>query len=369
MKNIFEFFGLTIREKKVQSSLKNERIEFPKYNYELEFLEGLNKTSTGFFYELNNNWEGRNSILNGYWKSRFQELIGDLNPVVEEFIREELLEISLPEESLTVKELKEILKSNGLKISGKKEELVERIISEVKEKTYLRITDPVFRLTPKGGLRIQEYKEDLKQQFLNFIKTQESIFLRGEFSELEKNYFYIRSLNPDQRSIGGSIDRFAEREIKILNHLHQKKGFRQPWNFEAESEKKLRFCLAIKSIFFPYWKEYSIDCLKSLDLTSFKKLLFQEKKDAENLSDQEILIEFIEYESNYLWNFYWLEDLKKYLNGRANSRNSAYSKIIIIGSQCNCTVNPDNEDYSKNELDRIPILPRTTTCRCQYSIV
>lgn len=369
MRNILKFFGLGKAEKKVESISNDGSIGFPKYNYELEFLERLNKTSTGFFYELNNNWEGRNSILNEYWKSRFQELIGDLNSIIEKFIKVGLLEISIPEESLTVKELKEILKSSKLKISGKKEELVERVISEVKEKTYLKITDPIFLLTPKGELRIQEYMEDLKQQFFNFIKTQESFFLRGEISKFEKNFFFIKSLNPDQRSMGLSLDRFTEKGIKILHHLYQNRGFRQLWNFEAESEKKLRFCLALRSIYFPYWKEYSTDCLKSLDLTSFKKLLFENVKEGENLSEPEILNKFIDYESSYLWNFYTLENYKEYLNVRDNSSNRRYSKILILSSQCNCTENSDNEDFSLNEFDKIPILPRSATCWCNYSMV
>ena len=86
--NIFSKFfgGETEKQTLNQSDLE---LNHPEFNYELEFLQALNKSPASKLFGLNSYWEGR-----------YQELLGNLKPIVSRFISNGFLVESLKEESL-----------------------------------------------------------------------------------------------------------------------------------------------------------------------------------------------------------------------------------------------------------------------------
>lgn len=135
MSIFLNFLGFRKKTKSISQSQPLEDEILPKFNYEIEFLKALNKTSTDKLFGLNTYWEGR-----------YTELLGNLNPIIEKFFSNNLLEKSLKEEALTINQLKEILKKNSLPLTGKKVELTERVNIHVKNKDYRKGLKSHFKL-------------------------------------------------------------------------------------------------------------------------------------------------------------------------------------------------------------------------------
>lgn len=95
----------------------------------------------------------REDMFNLNWVSVKNKLISD-----------KLLKLANPEEILPflkVTELKEILKSNNQKISGKKSELVERIKSNIETKKYSSTLNSTLVTTSYGNQLLNKYKKIL----------------------------------------------------------------------------------------------------------------------------------------------------------------------------------------------------------------
>ncbi|CAK1229099.1 SAP domain-containing protein [Fructobacillus tropaeoli] len=115
----------------------------------------------------------REDMFNLNWISVKNKLISD-----------KLLRIATPEETLPflkVKQLKEILRSNNQKISGKKSELVKRIRDNVDEDKYYDTLDQTLITSESGNQLLNKYEKILwahKRSTECLSKTEEPIDIR-----------------------------------------------------------------------------------------------------------------------------------------------------------------------------------------------
>lgn len=112
-------------------------------------------------------------------------VVGTISQIVCELLETELIEIADVYTTLqkeTLPELKEILKLHALKLSGKKEDLIERIISNVPidELDFLKNKYDVYVLTPKGD----QFLKNHEWLFLSFENDIEI----SEYKNFEKKY-------------------------------------------------------------------------------------------------------------------------------------------------------------------------------------
>lgn len=352
MNSFFKIFGFGKQEKKTDLNLSGGKEIFPKFNYRLEFLKALNKTPSDKLFGLNIYWEGR-----------YKDLLGNLTPIVKTFLSSGLLEISLLEESLTINELKEILKKNGLTVSGNKEELAKRVFEKVENKSYQKNLTSFYKLTPAGKKEVDAYKETFQREYSNFLHVQADLFSKGNLYQFELNHFELDKAYPDQRSLGGKFESFSQRTIKILTHLKNGLEFRFPWNLNPESNIKLRSALALRAANFSNNRYFLMQLLDKIDLSEFKEYL--ESNNVKEKSNIELLEFFLDFEFSFLWNLYWLKEFEE-MPEKYGDRNH-YLGVQIWNKGCECEEKFGIEKFNWNEIEKIPTLPRTPNCRCHYS--
>lgn len=352
--NIFSRFfgGKTEKQMLNQSDLE---VNLPNFNYELEFLQALNKSPISKLFELNSYWEGR-----------YQELLGNLKPIVSRFISNGFLVESLKEESLNLKELKEFLQKNGLPTSGNKEVLAKRISENVSDKSYLKGLDSFYKLTERGKEEIQRYKKEFDFQYLEFLKYQAGLFANGERQQFLSNHFKVKGAFPDQRSMGLASDFLSDDTKKILDHLSGKNQLRILSGFPKELELKIKSIIAIYALSFRLPNGFAEVYLKELDFPKLKVLSDSYfEKDSEVDKDVNIY-NFLLFEFNTLWNYYTLERLKD--DSRRENFKDKFLGVQILNDGCKCQEKFGVEKYPWKELKRIPILTRSLTCRCIYNL-
>ncbi|MDG1276094.1 MAG: SAP domain-containing protein [Algoriphagus sp.] len=328
--------------------------DFPQFNYQIEFLKRLNKTPSSKLF-------GENT----YWEGRFTELLGDLTVIIKKFHKENLLEISLKEESLTIKQLKEILRENNLPLAGNKEILALRVKDQVQNKSYLKGIDSFFKVTRLGENQINSYLEKFESDYVDFLKNQADIFTSGNFSKLEKNHFLLDQAHPDQRSLGANFDEFTTRTKSILNQIASRSNFYFDWKMTDQERQKIKAALAIRAIIFSNNERFISKYLGIIDFSEFKKFLNQSNLDSDSLSEFEIIDYFLKYEFQFLWNNCKIKELKKLLEKEPSIRSIA--GIQIINEGCKCQETFGEEKFKRLENNIIPKLPRHATCTCFYN--
>ncbi|MFN3761273.1 MAG: SAP domain-containing protein [Algoriphagus aquaeductus] len=354
MNSFFKIFGFGKEEKKTDLNLSEGKAIFPKFNYLLEFLKALNKTPTDKLFGLNTYWEGR-----------YKDLLGNLTPIVKTFVSSGLLEISLKEESLRINELKEILKKNGLTVSGNKEELAKRVFEKVENKSYQKNLTSFYKLTPAGKKEVDTYEKTFQKEYSIFLQLQADLFSKGNLYQFELNHFKLDKAFPDQRSLGGKFGGFSQRTIKILTHLKNGLEFRFDWNFDPETKKNLRSSLALRAANFSNNKDFLSKYLSHLDLSEFKDYLQKNNPMEKEKSNVELLEFFLDFEFSFLWNLYCLKEFEE-MPEKFGDRNH-YLGVQIWNKGCECEEKFGIEKFNWNEIDKIPTLPRTPNCGCHYS--
>ena len=113
-------------------------------------IDGLNKYEIEYLRKLNGKKE--DDILDEYWDI----VLKDRSRVKKKFMNMDLLRLPTIEESLnliTVVNLKDILKRNNLKVSGKKNELIDRLLVNLNEKDvklHLDLEENMYVISDKG---------------------------------------------------------------------------------------------------------------------------------------------------------------------------------------------------------------------------
>ncbi len=121
---------------------------------DIDLLQRFHKQKTT--YRLNESLE---EIYGKYYLDRISTLE-----------REGYIRITSAEESLyflKVAELKEILRQNGQKLSGKKIDLIDRIQDNIAESEYETVVSPIWYLTKKGKETVAGYIQQNNERYLN----------------------------------------------------------------------------------------------------------------------------------------------------------------------------------------------------------
>ena len=93
--------------------------------------------------------------------------------------------------SLTVPALKEILRSNGQKLSGKKDELIVRIIEKIPAEKYATNLPKIYVATEKGRIELSERYEYAENQQMQYG------FSNSEIEEMENKLSAEGKFNAD----------------------------------------------------------------------------------------------------------------------------------------------------------------------------
>jgi hypothetical protein len=352
MKALFKFLGLNKEPPETETQHKEGSSKFPKFDYKLEFLKALDKRSTSKLFGLNN-----------YWEARYRDLLGDLSGIIKKLKSDNLLEVSLVEEALTIPELKKILADNNLSTSGSKVVLATRVFQSVKNKNYLINRESFYKITQKGKEQIKSYRDQFDNEYCNFLHLQASLFAKCNIKEFESNHFRVKDAFPDQRSLGRTSNTFSGKTQKILAYLIKGRRFLYKWDIEEGMQAKLRSAIALRSVNFNNNEAFLNESLKDLTLSGFR--IFAEKSTTKLLTNTELLQYAIEFEHNYLWNLYTLEELKEI--SKSESRSKMFIGIQILNDGCECQNQFGVEKFLWKDFKSVPVLPRTASCRCLYN--
>lgn len=331
------------------------KVLFPKFNYELEFLDAVNNSPINKLFGYNS-----------YWEPRFSELLGELKPILEKFLTEGMIEISSKEEVLKIPELKKILKENNLPQTGTKEILAKRVFEEVKNKSYASHLIPFYKVTQKGNEDIKNYRDEFLKQSLSFLQNQAELLLKGNISDFESNHFYVRGQHPNQRSLLGVNESFGERTKRILKKLSLKEPFRVRCKFPIEFENKLRVLIGFKEIYVSFFHEFKNEYLKNIDLNEIYSIIRSNSEGFNFGEKEDFLNALIHFEYQYFWNQAKLEEI---LNFKKSRPDSKFQGVQILNLGCKCQEEFQEEKYTWDELDRLPKLPRFPRCTCIYNLM
>lgn len=178
-------------------------------------------------------------------------------------------------ETMTIPELKNILKSLALPVSGKKAELTQRIIQNTSESQRKEICpDLYYVLTEKGILEEESYFSEHKKQNLQLKENILSLIKKGDFREAV--YCMCESYAKEIIAPGIGID-WNDKEA-IWNTKQKKLVKLQKYNFpdldNSESFKQLLIkCLFYKILIeHELWKAIALFIDETNEILSCKSL-------------------------------------------------------------------------------------------------
>jgi len=150
-----------------------------------------------------------------YWEAALKEKPAK---VIEQFIKEEMLEPAELPELLNYKfkasDLKSILKEKGLKVSGRKEELIQRLIDNDAKAMFEATKDiDLYRCTAAGMQLAESYlqrekakREAAEQEVLNLLAREEYSKAVRVVTQYEAAQVFPRGLGIDWKSYDETSD-------------------------------------------------------------------------------------------------------------------------------------------------------------------
>ncbi len=156
------------------------------------------------------------SILSPGWNLAWETMLGEQpKAVLDQFIAKGYLREATPKEktelNLTVAQLKELLRRNGEKPTGKKEDLLEQVINKVNIETISSLWqyNDVYVCSEKGLLIANKYLDEEQTEKQKAFDESIEQLKRGDLSGASKTFvkFYSRYKYPDPApvSIGYNI--------------------------------------------------------------------------------------------------------------------------------------------------------------------
>jgi hypothetical protein len=150
-----------------------------------------------------------------YWEAALKEKPAK---VIEQFIKEEMLELAeLPEllnYKFKVSDLKSMLREKGLKVSGRKEELIQRLIDNDAKSMY-EVTKGIdlYRCTAAGKQLAEHYLEDKRvkretaeQEILSLLMGEEFLEAVCVVAQYEATQVFARGIGIDWKNYDGTSD-------------------------------------------------------------------------------------------------------------------------------------------------------------------
>jgi len=340
---------------------------YPKWDYKIEFLRKLYKKNKKLLEELLN--------------SPFSKILGNLNDVVSELIKDDLLRISSFEESvsmmMTVPKIKEYLKSKSIKCTGSKEELVKRAIDifSFDEKANIEETGRLYLITAKGWEIIEEDRERFKNEAERFQKALIENLANSDWETVfrEVSGFYSTYQFPVGIGTNGG-DCLHQRTKEVATQIMRSNYLTGSMNLEKGLEQKIRAVVTLKYIFSPFgiadldlvgnmlnvYPDFSCPEIEGLLKTGLTGIF--SNNNADNKSD---VIEVF-------YHAIWTEavnsvELRNILESDIKNR---YCGIEILSGCNSCDIcNGVNSYYTWEQIGQLPKLPKYPGCTCSYSFL
>ena len=291
------------------------------------------------------------------------------------FLRLSTLQENLKKEFL-LPELKEILKENDLKVSGKKDDLIERIISNIDPEKLQNPKSKLERilLTDKGRdfviLETDRFNKELEEFF---IKIYNLIFSK-KYEEAFKlvSTLFNNSLKPIGMGKDWSLG-FSEKEIISTKLLRE---FDLNENLLNNNVEEIRSELATANLFrYGYSQSYKLEeriLQKFPDFESkFIENYLENEPDgfAGNLdptNQLHIISLFVHYIQFTCYNKAELQEILTY----RDKTKYGYKGVEVMtanDSRCRNCSKINSTKYSWKELDKVPKIPFFPSCTCLYS--
>ncbi len=268
----------------------------PLTSVEISFLKYMNENDVV------------NPYIPGYWTYEYNI---NYKKILTTFLVKGYLEISSDIETLpflTVNELKDILRNNGLKVSGKKSELIDRIknsldISEIKK--YIFDSNKKYLLTEKGLQITSTVKDsatkntDLEDSCLKDILNYRfnDAYIKICFNELQKNIprgfvdwnkeqkrglskltinYYTEILQSDNIPFPDEIDIIDKNSIKACLILSVMLGI-------GTDKTYLLICRITektynKAIIIPFLQKFEFNLMQQTPIDNYKNILLHMEK-------------------------------------------------------------------------------------------
>ncbi|MEB2786011.1 SAP domain-containing protein [Algoriphagus persicinus] len=289
------------------------------------------------------------------------------------FLRFSTLQENLNKEFL-LPELKEILKENDLKVSGKKDDLVERIISNINPEKLQNPKSKLERilLTDKGRDFVILETDRFNKELEKFYDRIYNLLFEKKFEEA---FRLVSSLNDSSiKSFGFGKDwsqGFSENEMNTTKLLRE-------FNFSEDilnnGVEEIRSELATYNLLrFNYFGNFKIE-----DRIIQKFPDFESKQIKEYLEDQpdglaggfdptnqkDIVKLFIHYIQFTCHNEAQLQEILSY----RNKPRSGYKGVEVLSNRQDCLKcsKIGSKKYTWKEIHEIPKIPFYPGCTCNY---
>jgi hypothetical protein len=345
-------------------TMSSTEFVYPKWDYKIEFLRKLYKKNNKVLEELSN--------------SPFSKILGNLNDVVSELIKDDLLRISSFEESvsmmMTVPKLKEYLKSKGIKCTGKKEELVKRAIDifSFDEKEKIEERGRLYLITAKGWEIIEKDTERFRSESDSFHKALIEPLSNSDFETVfkELSLFYSTYQFPVGMGTNGG-DCLNQQTKEVATQIMCSNYLTGSMNLEQGLEQKIRAVVTLNYLFSfgvcdfdlvgnmlyvcPDFSCPEIESLLKAGLTG----IFRN-------SDADSKLDVIEIFYHAIWSE---ASNSKHLSEILESNfKNRYSGIEILSSCPSCVICKGEDSYfTWEQIGKLPKLPKYPGCTCSYN--
>lgn len=212
-------FDFIKKPKKTLDSLPQKEVSLSQ-GFSAPLERGLSIAETSFLKYLS----GHDTDLSTFSQQFKHHYDLDYNKTVDKLLHGGYARIGTAAESLSVNklpELKSFLSAKGLPVSGKKEDLISRILSQTSDyETYF--PKRIFVLTEKGQDFIQQYEKERINTLKNKVTDTISYIRSGHFDSLiplyeaEPDPRYSISLGYDKNSI--LADAYAINQYRNMGH-------------------------------------------------------------------------------------------------------------------------------------------------------
>lgn len=332
-------------------------------------IENLNKYKIEYLKRLDG--KRKSDYLSEHWDN---VLISRTNCKLE-LIKKDFLKKADAKESLQyliIPDLKNILKTNNLKVSGKKQELIDRILLNLEEDVINQfINEPIYVLSKKGLFVVNKYDEMLKNIYESHTQIAYDLIKKYDFPKaFEEVYNYydfidvnIYTFNPPKVK-----KKFDENFYKLYKQISALKL--KDLNNTPEFKKLLKIALLYSYMYYDgisdsrtilnFISRFTTEKLQCKELDEFVKNNEFYLKNHSLYKDNEHL--YIHTVCSTIHNNLQLEKFKNNKFIRKTTKG-----ITILNSDKECSIcsrlNP-NTPWKK--IKKIPSLPAHYGCRCMY---
>jgi len=291
----------------------------------------------------------------------YKKHLGNLQKVIGEFIENKYLKISIFEDHLTVKELKEILASNSLETKGNKSDLIARIISNLDQRSYKnKEFRPIYVLTDKGKKFIDEEEKIYLDGCEKFAETLYELIQKKDLETAKKLVLIFNKNQNNDNPIGlYELENFTPRNEKTINYFYNSPSLLTDLVLSNDEKQKLSDMLCCYSLFshFNIVKKITetFDNFYPQEIADFL-----EKNENGKIEKNAIIQTFVDYEYMHSNNKARLSEI---LDSKVKDRFYGVEIIACHG----CSNDKENEKFKWKELKKLPLLPRYPSCNCIYA--